>query len=312
MIIGCTRRDFLSNTAMTVVASKLPVNLYSESATESTLPLRQTNFDDDWKFLKGDVQGAHLPDLNDEKWNKISLPHDWSIEGPFSKDAPGGGTCAYLPMGIGWYRKQFTLPPALAGRNIVIQFDGVYQCSEVWINGHSLGTRPNGYVSFVYDLTPHLHKGHQPNVLAVRVDNSQQPNSRWYSGSGIYRHTWLIATGAVRFAQWGTCVRTPRISRESATVEVSTRVQNDLLQAAPSSLRSFILDKDGKTIQETTMDAEVDADGDFVFTQRIEIPSPTLWSTDVPYLYSVRQVIMCNGQVADTTTTPFGVRTICF
>jgi beta-galactosidase len=312
MSIGCTRREFLSNTAMAVVASNLPVNLYSESATESTLPLRQTNFDDDWNFLKGDVQGAHLPGFHDEKWNRISLPHDWSIEGPFSQDAPGGGTCAYLPTGIGWYRKQFTLPPALARRKIAIQFDGVYQCSEVWINGHSLGTRPNGYVSFVYDLTPHLHKGRQPNVLAVRVDNSLQPNSRWYSGSGIYRHSWLIATGSVRIAQWGTCVRTPQISRESATVEVTTRVQNDLLLTVPSSLRSFIQDKDGKTVQEATVNGEIDADGDFVFTQRIEIPSPTLWSTDAPYLYSVRQVLERDGEVADTTKTPFGVRSICF
>jgi len=312
MSIGYTRRDFLSNTAMAVVASKLPVNLYSESAKESTLPLRQTAFDDDWKFLKGDVQDAHLPDFDDEKWSKISLPHDWSIEGPFSKDAPGGETCAYLPMGIGWYRKQFTMPAITVGQKIFIRFDGVYQRSEVWVNGHSLGMRPNGYVSFIYDLTPHLQKGHQPNVLAVRVDNSLQPNSRWYSGSGIYRHTWLIATGPVRIAQWGTCIRTPQIRKESAIVEVTTRVQNDLLQAAPSSLRSFIQDKDGKTIQEATMNAEIDADGDFVFSQRMEIPSPTLWSTELPYLYSVRQVLERNGQVADTTTTPFGVRSICF
>jgi len=312
MSIGCTRREFLSNTAMAVVASNLPVNLYSKSATESTLPLRQISIDDDWKFLKSDVQGAHLLDFDDEKWNKINLPHDWSIEGPFSQDAPGGDTCAYLPTGIGWYRKKFTLPPSLAGRNIVIQFDGVYQRSEVWINGHSLGTRPNGYVSFVYDLTAHLHKDHQPNVLAVRVDNSLQPNSRWYSGSGIYRHSWLIATGPVRIAQWGTCVHTPQINGKSAIVEVTTRVQNNLLQAAPSLLRSFIQDKDGKTLQEATMNAEIDADGHFVFNQRIEISSPTLWSTEVPYLYSVRQMLEHNGQVADTTTTPFGVRSICF
>jgi beta-galactosidase len=312
MLIGFTRRDFLSSAAKAVVASKLPVNVDSESGTEIILPLRRTNFDDNWTFLKGDLQGANLPEFNDEKWDKTSLPHDWSIEGPFSKDAPGGATCAYLPTGIGWYRKQFTLPRASAGRKIAIQFDGVYQRSEVWINGHWLGMRPYGFISFVYDLTPYLRVGHQPNVLAVRVDNSLQPNVRWYSGSGIYRHTWLITTAPVHIAHWGTCVRTPQIDGKSAIVEVTTRVQNDLLQAAPSSLRTFIQDNDGKTIQEATTNAEIDADGDFVFTQRIEILSPTLWSTDVPYLYSVVQELEHNGHGVDTTTTPFGVRSICF
>jgi beta-galactosidase len=160
--IGWTRREFISNTAMAVAASKLPGNLYFKSASASTLLPRQTNFDDGWQFSKGDAQGAHLNDFNDKEWNKTSLPHDWSIEGPFSKDAPGGATCAYLPMGTGWYRKQFTSPPASAGRKIVIQFDGVYQRSEVWINGHSLGMRPYGFISFVYDLTPYLRAGRQP------------------------------------------------------------------------------------------------------------------------------------------------------
>ncbi|WP_260741575.1 sugar-binding domain-containing protein [Tunturiibacter lichenicola] len=312
MFIKSTRRDFLSNTALAMAASTLPVDLYAERATDSSLPPRQTNFDDDWRFSKGDVQGAQLTDLSDEKWSKVILPHDWSIEGPFDKDTVGGETCAYLPTGIGWYRKHFTLPPPAAGQKTFIQFDGVYQCSEVWINGHSLGMRPNGYVSFVYDLTPYLRAGRQSNVIAVRVDNSLQPNSRWYSGSGIYRHTWLITTAALHIAQWGTCVRTRQINSKSAIVEVTTRVQNDLLRPAPSSLRSLILDKDGKTIEEATTNAEIDAAGDFVFTQRIEIPSPELWSTDVPYLYSVRQVLESNGQVADATTTPFGVRSIRF
>ena len=312
MFIKSTRRAFLSNTAMAMAASKLPVDLYPERATDNSLPPRQTNFDDDWKFSKGDVQGAHLTYFSDENWSTVILPHDWSIEGPFNKDTVGGETCAYLPTGIGWYRKQFTSPPTAARQKTFIQFDGVYQRSEVWINAHSLGMRPNGYVSFVYDLTTYLHVGRQSNVLAVRVDNSLQPNSRWYSGSGIYRHTWLITTAPLHIAHWVTCVRTPEVSGESAFVEITTRVQNDLSQAAPSSLHSFIQDKDGKTIQEATMNAEIDADSDFVFTQRIKLPSPRLWSTDMPYLYSVRQVLERDGQTADTTTTPFGVRSICF
>jgi beta-galactosidase len=312
MFIKSTRRDFLSNTAMALAASKLPVDLYSDRATDGSLPPRQMNFDDDWKFSKGDLQGAHLYRFSDETWSKITLPHDWSIEGPFDKDAVGGETSAYLPTGIGWYRKEFTLLPTASGRKTFIWFDGVYQRSGVWINGHSLGTRPNGYVSFVYDLTPYLHVGKRSNLLAVRVDNSLQPNSRWYSGSGIYRHTWLFTTGPLRIAHWGTCVRTPEISGERAIVEITTRVENDLLQTAPSALHSIIKDQDGRTIQEATTNAEIDADSDFVFTQRIELPSPTLWSTAMPYLYSVRQVLEHEGHTADATTTAFGVRSICF
>ena len=312
MLIKSTRRDFLGNTAMAMAASKLPVKLLAERATDRSLPPRQTNFDDDWKFSKGDIQDAHLPGLRDENWSQVNLPHDWSIEGPFDKSTVGGETCAYLPTGIGCYRKHFTLPAAAAKQKTYIQFDGIYQCSEVWINGRSLGRRPNGYVSFVYDLTPYLHVGRQSNILAVRVDNSLQPNSRWYSGSGIYRHTWLLTTAPLHIAHWGTCVRTPEISGERAIVEVTTRVKNDGSQAASSTLHSFVQNVDGKTIQEATTSAEIDADGEYVFSQRIEISSPKFWSTDVPHLYSVHQVLEGNGQLADTTTTPFGVRSICF
>ena len=138
MFIKSTRRDFLSNTAMALAASTLPIDLYAERETDSSLPPRQANFDDDWKFSKGDVQGAHLNHFSDENWTKVILPHDWSIEGPFNKDTVGGETCAYLPTGIGWYRKQFTLPPSMSGQKTSIRFDGVYQRSEVWINGQYL------------------------------------------------------------------------------------------------------------------------------------------------------------------------------
>ena len=130
------------------------------------------------------------------------------------KREPCGSEGAYLPTGIGWYRKSFRLPRSDAGRRILLQFDGVYQCSDVWINGQHLGTRPYGFITFFYDLTPHLHFGSEPNVVAVRVDNSHQPNLRWYSGSGIYRHTWLINTGPVYIEQWGTGVTTPQITRK--------------------------------------------------------------------------------------------------
>jgi beta-galactosidase len=312
MVIKSTRREFLSNTAVAVAGSRLPAHFSYKAAAGSFMPARQTDFDVDWRFSKGDIQGAQLQAFNDASWSKVLLPHDWSIEGPYDKDTVGDGTCAYMPTGIGWYRKQFTSYPASPGQKTFIQFDGVYQCSEVWINGYLLGSRPNGYVSFVYDLTPHLREGGRLNVLAVRVDNSSQPNSRWYSGSGIYRHTWLITTGPVHIAMWGTCVRTPQINANSAVVEVATRVQNHTLQAVSATLRCFIKDRDGNTVQEATTNANVDADSDFVFAQRLEIPSPRLWSIDTPYLYSMHQELDRSGQTADATTTTLGVRSISF
>ena len=176
---------------------------------------RRTSFDDGWSFAKGDIPDAQSPQFTGGNWTPVILPHDWSIAGPFSETEPCGSEGAYLPTGIGWYRKSFQLPRSDAGRRILLQFDGVYQCSDVWINGQHLGTRPYGFTTFYYDLTPHLHFGSEPNLVAVRVDNSHQPNLRWYSGSGINRHTWLIDTGPVYIEQWGTGVTTPQITAQS-------------------------------------------------------------------------------------------------
>ena len=205
----------------------------SSTSPHSRSPLCLPNRSEDristaqWKFSKGDPQGAQTPEFNDSSWRTLDLPHDWSIEGPFSEDAPAAGTGAYLPTGIGWYRKQFALPAATRGKRVALQFDGVYQRSEVWINGTSLGMRPYGFTTFSYDLTPHLKPAGRPNQIAVRVDNSLQPNCRWYTGSGIYRHTWLIITDPIHLAQWGTFVTTPSVSPQSAAIEITTRVVNE-------------------------------------------------------------------------------------
>jgi beta-galactosidase len=145
---------------------------------------KRVSFNEDWRFHLGDLDGKSA---DDSQWRKMDLPHDWSIEGEFSEKHPAGTGGGALPGGTGWYRKAFTLPATLKQKLVFIEFDGVYRNSEVWINGHYLGKRPYGYISFIYELTPHLVYGAKPNVIAVKVDNSQQPNSRWYSGSGIYR-----------------------------------------------------------------------------------------------------------------------------
>src|SRR5438128_2555740 len=167
-------------------------------------PRVTSSFDSDWRFLKGDVPGAEKADFDDSGWRKLDVPHDWSIEGPFDEKNPTGGAGGFLPAGVGWYRKHFTLPIGYRDRRVFIDFDGVMANSDVWINGFHLGRRPYGYVSFRYELTGHLNFGGKQNVLAVRADNSGQPASRWYAGAGIYRHVRLVATNPAHTDAWAT------------------------------------------------------------------------------------------------------------
>src|SRR5438270_10982756 len=185
------------------------------------------SFDNAWRFIKGDVKDAERPDFDDAAWRTLDVPHDWSIEGPFDEKNPTGGAGGFLPSGVGWYRKHFTLPAGDEGKRIFVEFDGVMANSDVWINGFHLGRRPYGYVSFAYELTGHLNFGsNKPNVLAVRTDTSAQPASRWYSGAGIYRHVRLVVTDPVHIEHWGTFVTTPQVSSDGATVHVESAVVN--------------------------------------------------------------------------------------
>ena len=202
-------------------------------------PGKRVLFNQNWLFR-----------LGDSKWRQLDLPHDWSIEGQFSENAPAGTGGGALPGGIGWYRKTFTVPATSKGKHIFIEFDGVYRNSEVWINGHYLGKRPYGYSTFEYELTSHLVYGTKPNEIKVKVDNSQQPNSRWYFGSGIYRNVWLTTLDPVHIAHWGTYVTTPEVSEQSATVAVQTKVNNKSNSAV--DLTTIIQDADGKQITRVT------------------------------------------------------------
>ncbi len=200
-----TRRGLLGQ-ALGVAAL---VSAFDSAAQTVPAPARlRDSFDFGWKFFKGDASGAQQPGFADTTWRSLDLPHDWSVEGPFAPNEPSGGAGGFAPTGIGWYRKHFRLPASYTGRQVSLELDGVYQNSEVWINGHYLDKRPFGYISFAYDLTPHLNATGD-NVVSVKVDNSLQPSSRWYSGSGIYRHTWLVAVNPVHVAHWGTFVTTP-------------------------------------------------------------------------------------------------------
>jgi beta-galactosidase len=275
---------------------------------DSNAPRLRESFDFGWKFFKGDAPGAQQPEFPDGPWRSVDLPHDWSIEGPFSEKEPAQGS---LPAGMGWYRKRFRLPETHRERRVVIEFDGVYENSEVWINGQYLGRRPYGYIPFCYDLTGRLNFG-RDNVIAVKVDNSHQPNCRWYSGSGIYRHTWLLATSRVHVAYWGTFVTTPQVSKDAATVRIKTRVRNDGPSAARCTLVTSLLDKDGKTVQTAEATQEVAANEEYEFVQQIRADKPSLWSVASPYLYKIRSTVREQDRVVDEYDTPIGIREAVF
>jgi beta-galactosidase len=285
---------------------------------------RQTQlFDFGWKFHLGDLAGAEKAPFDDSSWRTLDLPHDWSIEGPYDEKAPAGPSGGYLPTGIGWYRKSFELPEDTRGRRVTIQFDGVYEHSTVWINGHELGTRPYGYSSFVYDMTPYLNLGSMPNVIAVRVDNSQQPNSRWYSGSGIYRHTWLLTTDPLDIAPWGVQVTTPDVSQQKATIRVVTHVRNGRPSDQHIEVRTVLLNADGSTLADSkpgeiatqpsdSVALEIDPGSEKDVDSNLEVNSPRLWSPDSPVLYRVRTEIMVAGSATDSVDTMIGIREIKF
>ena len=280
-------------------------------ASDRGVPRVRDSFDFDWKFFQADAPGAEQPNFADANWRTLDLPHDWTIEAPFSSP-PGSPTTLHLPTGIGWYRKHFTLPESFRDRKLTIEFDGIYQISEVWINGQYLGKRPYGFISFSYDLTAHLKFGGD-NVLAVRVDNSRQPNCRWYSGSGIYRHTWLLVTSKLHVAYWGTFVTTPQVEVDSALVQIKTRVRNEGPGDAPCTLATSIVDRDGKVIQTVEASRTIAASGgEYEFTQRVPVPKPNLWSPDNPYLYKVRSTVREQDRVVDECDTPLGIRGIEF
>src|SRR5271170_3288087 len=240
-----TRRDLLAHVARgAALASASPYLGHAQAllSADNSAARTRDSFDFGWKFFKGDAPGMQRPEFDDANWRDVDLPHDWSIEGPFGEKEPSSGPGAYLPTGVGWYRKRFLLSEAHRNKVKLLEFDGVYQNSEVWINGKHLGLRPYGYVPFAYELTPYLNEKDE-NVVAVRVNNSLQTNCRWYSGSGIYRHTWLLSTSPMRVAHWGTFVTFPRVSKDSAYIEVKTKVVNSLSASAQCSLTTSILDK---------------------------------------------------------------------
>ena len=265
-------------------------------------------FNDGWKFYLGEAPDAELPDYNAHQWRTVDLPHDWSIEGEFSRHhpaTPGGGA---LPGGIGWYRKSFSISENEREKLVFIDFDGVYQQSEVWVNGNFLGMRPYGYISFRYDITPYLNYGPRENVIAVRVNNAEQPNSRWYSGSGIYRNVWLVKTAKLHVDHWGTYITTPDVNNQKATVRAETTIANKLTTGADAVLRTMIYNPEGKQVARVESMQKIEAGGKAIFTQNFEISKPDLWDIENPALYKAVSNVYDGNILVDTYETTFGIR----
>jgi len=269
------------------------------------------SFDASWKFHLGDVANAQATTFNDSSWTALDVPHDWSISQPFTQNSPAGAGAGYLNGGVGWYRKTFTLPAAAQGKRVFVQFDGAYMDSTVWMNGTQVCARPYGYVSYECDFTSAAQFG-ATNVLAVRLNN-QQPSSRWYSGSGIYRHVWLKTVNPVRVAYTGTRITTPAITAASATVDVTVAVQNDATSSQTVTVTSAVLDASGAQVaQGSAPAAPVAAGSTGDVTQTLTVSNPALWSIATPNLYSLVTTISVGGAVVDTYTTPFGIRSFAF
>lgn len=316
---------FISISLLLLLSVQLPLfdgsktksaNAKSTSATKVKYNgERKLNFNKDWQFKREtdeSLDNAKEPDFDDSSWRKLDLPHDWSIELDFNPDSPATYEGGYLDGGTGWYRKSFTVPESMEGRQVNVDFDGVYMNSTVYLNGKKLGTYPYGYNSFSYDLTDNLYTDGRENVLAVKVENTQ-PSSRWYSGSGIYRNVHLTVTDSIHVARNGTFVTTPDLENTyddgEANVNIDTDVDNTSSEKTPIKVKSTIRDEDGKIVAEAKSKEKIAKGNSSVeFEDETTIDNPKLWDIDNSYRYNLVTEILADGQVVDTYETKFGVR----
>ncbi len=283
---------------------------------------RTISFDEGWRFLKDNPTGVENPGFDDSKWRSLDLPHDWTIEdlpgqkedtvvGPFSRESVCKMGTGNTVGGTAWYRKSFTIDGPDKDKTAYLQFDGVYMNSDIWINGKHVGNHPYGYTSFWYNITPYLKPAGQSNTIAVQVKNEGY-NARWYSGSGIYRHTWLTLVEPVHIAPWGVFITTPAVSEKNATVDIVTNVTNSNKKDSRVTLRVDLFDHSGAPAGTSDMESLVPAGNSVELKQSVTVENPALWSVENPNLYQAQVEVLVNNKVADNLRTSFGIRTIHF
>jgi beta-galactosidase len=310
--------NVLQLTRKNMIRSKLILSILLCFILCRFVPAQTQNilFDSGWKFHHGGAQGAEVPGFDDSGWRSVDLPHDWSIEdipgtlSPFSRDAVSQVSGGFTTGGTGWYRKAFKVGADQTGKRFVIRFDGVYMNSHIWINGAEIGNHPYGYTSFWFDITSQILPGKQ-NVVAVKVLNEGE-NSRWYSGSGIYRHVWLKITEPLHIGQWGVRITTPQVAKESATVNIKTTISNQSEKAVNIRLITHILNPKGEEIASAESLQESEKGDNREFTNDIVLKRPDLWSTESPALYSAVSEVYLEGRLVDSEVTQFGIRRIEF
>ena len=261
-------------------------------------------FDADWKFAEADPKGAENAGFSDAEWRSLDLPHDWSVEGKFDRKNPSMDRSGYLPTGIGWYRKTMEVPAEWKGKQVAIEFDGVFRNSTVWANGRKLGFRPYGWISFGYDISDLVRESGRI-TFAVRVDNKRQQAARWYTGSGIYAHTWINVREPVHIPTSGVWIRT-----SGSTVSIDTEVANKSGGVAECVVKTTLLDTDGETVAKQETPLVLKCGEMRSAAQVVEISNPSRWSPDSPYLYSAVSEVILAGKVQDRVETRFGVRDI--
>lgn len=288
----------------------LALGYYSASAQHAYNPSDML-FDADWKFALGEHATAMKNDFDDKAWRNIDLPHDWSIEGVPDRNNPSTGSGGYFPTGIGWYRKKFTAPVSWKGKEVTILFEGVYMNAGVFINGRSLGVHPYGFTPFSYDITPWLD-WEKENSIAVKVDNSQQPNCRWYTGSGIYRHVRILVKNPTHIDPGSVAITTPDVGTGKATVSITALLKNDSGAAGDVVLSTEITDPGGRVVARDSVTLRPLPKEDNRLTRTIPIARPLLWSVDSPRLYRAKMTLTQGGKRLDEHMSTFGIRTIAF
>jgi len=268
--------------------------------------MKRELFDLDWRFAL-DTNAQASREFDDTQWRRVDLPHDWSIELPRRADAPSGAQGGFAQDGVGWYRKRFTLPAESRDQRVYVEFEGVYHDAEIWLNGRALGVHPYGYSTFLLDLTPYLDFDGE-NVLAVRVDSSTYPHTRWYSGSGIYRHVWLLTAGPVHVAHWGLSVTTPEVTDTAATIAAQTTVTNHADVDRALTVRWSVVDPDGKPVADAAATVTVPAGASVDARQNLSVPHPRRWSPDTPHLYRLETAIYDGAECLDREATTVGNR----
>lgn len=264
---------------------------------------------EDWKFILADLQNAQSIEFNDQHWEKLNLPHDWSIKGQLSNTL--ASATGYLPGGIGWYRKNVHVSEAKKGDKVYLYFEGVYNRSEVFVNGHSLGKRPNGYTSFMYDATPYILYGKE-NLISVRVDHSQSADSRWYTGSGIYRDVWMVYAKPVHITQWGVYVHPQVNSAQQAVMNVEVEVENGTSLEASLVIENELISPEGKSVMKKSTKLMLAANQQRKLITKLKVDHPQLWDLETPELYQLQTTVYQNGKVIDCTSTTTGIRSFTF